>query len=85
MSDMENSAEKELHRLTGELRAISEKVEDPTQKGALEKAGMALNFIFLRGMWIEFEEWYRQKGLPLTDTQRARLVELGIEPDDSGR
>jgi len=80
---MENSAEKELYRLTEELRIISEKVEDPAQFEALQKAGMALILIFLRGMWVEFEEWYQTKDRPLTDIERAQLVELGIELGES--
>lgn len=80
---MDSSAEKELYRLTEMLRAISEKVQDPAQIEALQKAGIALTLIYLRGIWEEFEEWYRTKDHPLSASELAQLVEFGIEVKDN--
>ncbi len=79
---MDSSAEMELYRLNEMLRAISENVQDPAQIEALQKAGIALTFIFLRGMWEDLGEWYRTRDRPISARELAELAKFGIEVKD---
>jgi hypothetical protein len=75
----------ELARLSEHLRLIDTHLgSDPGGREALQKAGVALILTFLNGHRQELEEWYRGIDAPLTESQRAHLRRLGIDPESDG-
>ena len=51
------------------------------QREALKKAGIALSLGFIRGLRSEIERQFEQLDTPLTDSERARLRSMGIDPE----
>jgi hypothetical protein len=73
--------EKELHRLSGMLETINRSLDSSSAlREALQKAGLALILSFTRGLRPDIEEEYAQLGASLTDSQRAHLSSMGIDP-----
>ena len=79
---MTASDEKELDRLSAMLEEIDHGLDrgSPVRE-ALQKAGIALSLGFIRGLRSDIERQFEQLGTPLTDSERARLRSLGIDPE----
>lgn len=62
--------EKELHRLCDMLRMIDDGLEpgSPLHE-ATRKAGLALSYGFIHGLWPQIESVYEQLGRPLSDRE----------------
>ena len=72
----------ELHRLTKVLESVDNKMgDDSAAHEALQKAAIALSVSFIHGLRPEVESQFQKLGQPLTDSERVRLRNLGIEPD----
>jgi hypothetical protein len=76
--------EEELDRLSALLEAINQSLPEssPLQEG-LAKAGLALSIAFVDGRRGWIENVYAHLDDPPTDEQRARLLRLGIDPDEN--
>jgi hypothetical protein len=48
---------------------------------ALKKAGIALSLGFIRGLRPDIDRQFEQLGTPLTDSERARLRSIGMDPE----
>ena len=82
---MTDADEQELHRLTGLLKSIHNRLEvDQHCREALQKAALALSVTFLHGLRPELDNWYAGIGTPLSEEQRRNLLRLGIDPDAGG-
>ena len=75
-----SSADKaELRRLCDLLAAIDRLLpEAAPEREGLQKAALALNLAFLKGLRQEIEQEFATLGVPLSDEQRARLARLGL-------
>jgi hypothetical protein len=81
---MTTSDEKELHRLAAMLETIDRSLEPSSpQREALKKAGIALSLGFIRGLRSDIDRQFEQLGTPLTDSERARLRGMGIDPEST--
>ena len=82
---MTDADEQELHRLTGLLKSIRDRLEvDQHCREALQKAALALSVSFSHGLRSEIENWYAGIGTPLSENERRNLLRLGIDPDAGG-
>jgi hypothetical protein len=79
---MSPSDDAEMNRLCELLANVDRFLPDgaPEREG-LQKAGLALQLAFRRGLRAEIEQEFVSLGLSLTDEQRARLTELGLAED----
>ena len=81
---MTSSDEKELHRLAAMLETIDGSLERSSPlREALQKAGIALSVGFIRGLRSDIDRQFEQLGVPLTDSERARLRSMGIDPEST--
>jgi hypothetical protein len=81
---MTDSDESELHRLAAMLETIDVTLESNSPlREALKKAGIALILGFTRGLRPEIDRQFQQLGTPLSDSDRARLRSLGIDPEST--
>ena len=81
---MTPSDEKELHRLAAILETIDRNLElSSPQREALKKASIALSLSFIRGSRSEIDRQFEQLDAPLTDSERARLRSMGIDPEST--
>lgn len=79
---MTTSDENELDRLAVMLETIDRSLEQTSpQREALKKAGVALSLGFIRGLRSDIERQFEQLGTPLTESERARLRRMGIDPE----
>jgi len=74
--------EKELRRLTDMLREIDGMLQSnsPLKEG-VAKAALALSTAFIHDLRPEIERFYNSLGTPLSELERSRLNNLGINPD----
>jgi hypothetical protein len=80
---MTKDDERELHRITEVLRTLHEKVgDDALASEALKKAGLALSLGFIHGLRSEIEEHFSKLDLPLSESERARLAKIDVNPDE---
>jgi hypothetical protein len=56
--------------------------EGSAERKALEDAGAALNWAIIRDP-AEFDDFRGRIGAPLSDSERERLIQMGISPDGS--
>lgn len=79
---MTQEDEHELHRLCDMLRSIGERLGGDTPwREALQKGGIALTVAFIHNLRPEVEHLFEQLGAPLSETDRAHLRSMGIDPD----
>jgi hypothetical protein len=77
---MSSSDDAEMHRPCELLADVDRSlpVGAPAREG-LQKAAIALQLAFGKGLRAEVEPEFASIGLPLTDEQRARVVQLGLK------
>lgn len=81
---MTNTDEKELHRLSDMLQAIDRTLDASSPlREALQKAGIALHLGFIRGLRPDIDRQFEQIAAELSDPQRARLRNIGIDPEST--
>jgi hypothetical protein len=79
---MSSPDDAEMHRLCEQLADVDRLLPDGApEREALQKAAIALQLAFRRGLRAELEKEFASLELPLTDEQRARLTELGLTDD----
>lgn len=78
---MKPSNEKELHQLAEMLRELDERLERVSLLHGPVKAGLASTTAFVNDLRLVIERQYDQVGAPLTETQHAHLLSMGINPD----
>ena len=71
---MTDADERELFRLANVLQSLDQELaSDPSSREALRKAGIALGFLFLRGLRSEIEQAYSGSRTGLSEEQRQHL------------
>jgi hypothetical protein len=74
---MSGDDEKELRRLTDQLRVMASSAESPEQVEALRQGAAALCLVFSSGSWQELKDFNG----PLTEEMKVRLRKMGIESE----
>lgn len=70
----------ELSRLCAILGALEGKAKEKAESEALKKAALALSVAYIHGYKSEIDDLYLNLDVPLSDSEKAHLVRLGLDP-----
>ena len=73
--------DRELHRLTEQLREIAQTLTAEAQRQTIERAALGLSVLGSVGLWPLFERWWRERNDELSESERAHLRSMAIDPD----